>query len=421
MSLLKKLLFAGQTAVMATALVMPVKAAEVDIFIPPGGLWVDTSQHVEGQSVRIYAYAKTTELADTYGSIIFFVQGQQIGSPQPISIVNGVSDSVFMNWIPAFGGFIDLSVKVTLVIDDESDSSNNTQRLLDVFVDYDTDGDSVGNQQDIDDDNDGVLDTQDSFPLDGTRSSNTDEGSQTNQNFQNNQQSENGQTGNSSDSTPSLPLEGEGTTSSNSSGNGTEQSESGASSQTSQTTQTGQTGQANQTGQQGQQNPTNQTSQTNQTGQRVQPSTASGSASPTQGGRTSTSASLNSITDTDSDSVIDSQDVFPTNAEESTDTDSDGLGNNTDLDDDNDELSDIVESRVGTNPLVANTPQEVQSVFDELGQEVLGLRETAEQSGERNIPYGKLSILLLSLSIAGMAVYKRRELSHHLKQWTRKK
>ncbi|MCB1614690.1 MAG: FG-GAP repeat protein, partial [Pseudomonadales bacterium] len=57
--------------------------------------------------------------------------------------------------------------------------------------------------------------------------------------------------------------------------------------------------------------------------------------------------------DSDSDGVVNSQDVFPFDANESVDTDGDGVGNNADTDDDNDGFSDVDELACGADPLDA--------------------------------------------------------------------
>ena len=59
--------------------------------------------------------------------------------------------------------------------------------------------------------------------------------------------------------------------------------------------------------------------------------------------------------DTDGDGVVDPQDQFPTDPNETVDSDHDGIGDNADPDDDNDGLSDSDEAALGTNPLVADT------------------------------------------------------------------
>ena len=63
----------------------------------------------------------------------------------------------------------------------------------------------------------------------------------------------------------------------------------------------------------------------------------------------------NSDPDDDGDDVADTADAFPLDASESLDTDGDGIGNNTDLDDDNDGVSDTQEIADGTDPLDANS------------------------------------------------------------------
>ena len=59
--------------------------------------------------------------------------------------------------------------------------------------------------------------------------------------------------------------------------------------------------------------------------------------------------------DDDGDGVLDVNDDFPLNANESVDTDGDGIGNNSDSDDDNDGVSDVEELQAGTNPLDVNS------------------------------------------------------------------
>ena len=55
--------------------------------------------------------------------------------------------------------------------------------------------------------------------------------------------------------------------------------------------------------------------------------------------------------DSDGDGVLDSQDAFPHDPNETTDTDGDGIGNNADSDDDGDGALDVDEVAAGTDPL----------------------------------------------------------------------
>jgi len=56
--------------------------------------------------------------------------------------------------------------------------------------------------------------------------------------------------------------------------------------------------------------------------------------------------------DDDNDAVLDVDDTFPFDPNETIDTDGDGTGNNADLDDDNDGTSDVDEIASGRNPLL---------------------------------------------------------------------
>ena len=62
----------------------------------------------------------------------------------------------------------------------------------------------------------------------------------------------------------------------------------------------------------------------------------------------------NADIDDDNDGVADVDDAFPLNSAESLDTDGDGIGNHADTDDDNDGVTDEVELASGSNPLDAN-------------------------------------------------------------------
>ncbi|MCL1099675.1 thrombospondin type 3 repeat-containing protein, partial [Shewanella gelidii] len=70
----------------------------------------------------------------------------------------------------------------------------------------------------------------------------------------------------------------------------------------------------------------------------------------------------NSDPDIDGDDVANDEDLFPLNSDETIDTDGDGTGNNADLDDDNDGLTDELELLTGSDPL--NADSDGDGVFD---------------------------------------------------------
>ena len=63
--------------------------------------------------------------------------------------------------------------------------------------------------------------------------------------------------------------------------------------------------------------------------------------------------------DTDSDGVPDDQDAFPNDPNEWLDTDGDGIGNNADTDDDNDGMPDAWEEQYGLNPFVDDSSDDL--------------------------------------------------------------
>ena len=71
-------------------------------------------------------------------------------------------------------------------------------------------------------------------------------------------------------------------------------------------------------------------------------------------------------TDDDGDNVPDVSDWSPLDANEWLDTDGDGIGNNADTDDDNDGLSDFQELELGTNPLLADSDADSYIDSDDL-------------------------------------------------------
>lgn len=139
---------------------LTVSAAAADAFIAPSGFYVLPPEPVEGQTARIYARVDLRTADDVQGVVTFFVDGNQVGSPQYISIVRGRSDEVFVDWLATHGGHFDFKAVVTLTSNKEENLRDNAVAMKDLFVDYDTDGDKVSNRADIDDDNDGVNDKE---------------------------------------------------------------------------------------------------------------------------------------------------------------------------------------------------------------------------------------------------------------------
>lgn len=122
--------------------------------------------------MRIYAAATNPGNEDLRGVVRFYDGKEQIQGDQPVSILSGRDDSVFVDWKTEPG---DHTIKVTLIpFENEDDNPDNNTVTRQITVLADTDRDGIANRDDADDDNDGVPDTQDAFPLNRNESLDTD-------------------------------------------------------------------------------------------------------------------------------------------------------------------------------------------------------------------------------------------------------
>lgn len=129
---------------------------------------------IEKKPIRIYAKIHNTGIEENSGNVKFILKekGEQIGTDQSISVVRQKDDDVFVDWIPTPGNHTLIVTIEPWIVENDNPTNNRTEKSI--FVDYDTDGDGIGNQTDLDDDNDGVVDTKDAFPLNPNESIDTD-------------------------------------------------------------------------------------------------------------------------------------------------------------------------------------------------------------------------------------------------------
>ncbi len=128
-----------------------------------------------GKSVRIYATVTNNSNQDLFGVVKFYDENKKsfIGSDQPVSIVAGKTDDVFIDWAGKSLGDNPISVRV-IPWSEEGDDPSNNKVTKSIYVDTDSDGDGIGDLSDPDDDNDGVPDVSDAFPLDPNESLDSD-------------------------------------------------------------------------------------------------------------------------------------------------------------------------------------------------------------------------------------------------------
>ncbi len=147
-------------------------AASGDLSITTSDVSYSDQYFLEGRGYKIYASASNLSSHDLLGVVRFYDNGRQIGGDQVISVVAQKTDTVFIDWIPNFGAH-KIEVKI-FPFEPELDNPSNNQISSTLYVAQDTDYDGITNDKDDDDDGDGVLDTEDAFPLDASEQNDTD-------------------------------------------------------------------------------------------------------------------------------------------------------------------------------------------------------------------------------------------------------
>lgn len=127
---------------------------------------------LEGKKYRFYATTTNLGTEDVKGVTRFFAFSEQLGADQPVSVVAGKEDTVFIDAeLPA--GTHQVLIKF-IPFDSQHDNPGNNAVTKSVAVIGDADRDGKPNDTDSDDDNDGVLDSEDAFPLDRKEQKDTD-------------------------------------------------------------------------------------------------------------------------------------------------------------------------------------------------------------------------------------------------------
>jgi hypothetical protein len=130
---------------------------------------------IVGQAGKIYVTIRNNSKFDLAGVVKFFDEktGKFVGSDQPISAIAGKTDDVFIEWSSDVPGDHPFAIRI-VPWDEKGDNPDNNKVVKSVFVDIDTDRDGIGNRSDPDDDNDGIPDSVDAFPLNPKESKDTD-------------------------------------------------------------------------------------------------------------------------------------------------------------------------------------------------------------------------------------------------------
>lgn len=126
------------------------------------GLWYSADEMFVDEPVRIYVAIRNNTDSDLTGSVEFYVDSRLIERSQ-VSALSGRLIESWADWTPTYGEHKveALLSKIKLhQVGGDSEAVEVTAGLAEdlIFVDYDTDGDGVGNETDEDDDGDGLDD-----------------------------------------------------------------------------------------------------------------------------------------------------------------------------------------------------------------------------------------------------------------------
>lgn len=126
------------------------------------GLWYSQENIFADEPVRIYVAIRNNTGSDLTGTVEFLDNGKRIDSTS-VSALDGRIIERWADWTPKAG---EHTITATLsrtklhTVGANSETVTVTAALAEdiLLVDYDTDGDGVGNQTDVDDDGDGISD-----------------------------------------------------------------------------------------------------------------------------------------------------------------------------------------------------------------------------------------------------------------------
>ncbi len=269
-------------SVILTAMPIQTVFAAGDLYMSNDDVYFSTSNFLEYSRVIVYAKVGNSSSTDLLGTVKFWDEatGSQMSSDQPISVLGGSTDTVFVEWYPTAGTH---TISVTVYPwDSTGDDSGNNTIWKTITVQQDTDRDGIANTSDEDDDNDGFPDFEDDFPLDSNEWRDTDGDGTGN----------NSDEDDDNDGTPDvddqMPLDYEETLDTDGDGIGNEKDSD---------------------------------------------DDGDGIADTEEDGTDPLDA------DSDDDGINDSEDLFPTDSTEWSDYDSDGVGDNSDTDADNDGIA----------------------------------------------------------------------------------
>ncbi len=126
------------------------------------GLWFSQQPIFVGDTVRIYVAVQNNTEADLTARVSFFDNNDRFGRMN-INALEGRIVEAWTDWTPRHGEHTLQATLTEITLSDLGETiavASTSAALAEkiVFIDYDTDGDDIGDMIDLDDDNDGMRD-----------------------------------------------------------------------------------------------------------------------------------------------------------------------------------------------------------------------------------------------------------------------
>jgi len=143
-------------------------AAPSTIGFVQGNIWFSKDPFFAGNAVRIYSGVFNAGVDDIIGTVEFYDNGTKLGASEFQAVGGGRLREVWSDW-QAVAGRHKISAKITKAFVTRAGKANEPAQILNSEsgesirdIDFDTDGDGVGDLLDTDDDNDGLSDVDES-------------------------------------------------------------------------------------------------------------------------------------------------------------------------------------------------------------------------------------------------------------------
>ena len=143
-----------------------------DLYFVKDSLSSNPVSPLKDQKTRLYLRVGNTGHADIKGVVRAFdlTESKRVEVEQTFTTVKGRDADLYWDFTPSVSGVHEIAFRIIPWEVQEGEKEENNKIIKKIFVDNDFDKDHIGDQDDPDDDNDGVVDIKDAFPYNAKES-----------------------------------------------------------------------------------------------------------------------------------------------------------------------------------------------------------------------------------------------------------